>query len=221
MNLRAPLKKKYSQWSVIGTSIIRSSILCRCSCGVETLVRLCHLRSGASKRCAECGLRIFNQSRVAHGNARRGKVSPEWHAWKGMLDRCENKKNSVFSRYGGRGITVCVKWKKSFKAFLSDVGLKPSKEHTLERKDNNKGYTTSNVIWATRAQQSRNRSNSHNFLVDGKVQNLSDLAKKAGLKYLTVLGRLRSGYSIQQALSLPKRFNSSRGHRKVFPDLIS
>jgi hypothetical protein len=74
-----------------------------------------------------------------------------------MKNRCLNPNQDRFADYGGRGISVCVRWLKSFENFLSDMGRKPSPLHTLDRKDNNGDYKPSNCRWATPEQQRANQ----------------------------------------------------------------
>lgn len=73
-----------------------------------------------------------------------------------MTQRCNNKRHPRYQHYGGRGITVCERWLK-FQNFLTDVGLAPSKELTLDRIDNNGNYEPGNIRWATRSQQEANK----------------------------------------------------------------
>lgn len=75
--------------------------------------------------------------------------------WRGMLARCNNPKGSDFKNYGGRGIKVCSRWR-TFESFFADMGENPP-GLSLERKDNNKGYSKKNCCWATLAEQSKNR----------------------------------------------------------------
>lgn len=91
-----------------------------------------------------------------HGENRRGKRSAEYSVWVGMRRRCHDPKFKSYPDYGGRGITVCERWL-SFANFLADMGRRPSPAHSIERKDNDRGYAPDNCIWATRDAQATNR----------------------------------------------------------------
>ena len=95
-----------------------------------------------------------------HGEIKRvgGKrvASPEYRSWQMMRNRCNNPKAVDYAHYGGRGITVCARWK-SFESFLSDMGRRPDTTYTLERRNSEGGYTPRNCCWATRKAQARNR----------------------------------------------------------------
>lgn len=90
-----------------------------------------------------------------HGHAAKGRTSKEYWVWSAMLQRCTNPKNHAFSHYGGRGILVCRRWLK-FANFIADMGPRPS-GFTLERRNNNKGYSPRNCKWATWGEQGKNR----------------------------------------------------------------
>src|SRR5215470_3660284 len=74
----------------------------------------------------------------------------EYMIWYGMIARCHDRRSSSFSRYGGRGIRVCDRWRHDFMAFLSDMGPRPSPAYSLDRVDNDGDYTPDNCRWATR-----------------------------------------------------------------------
>ncbi len=93
-----------------------------------------------------------------------------YYTWKEMKQRCHNKKNKCYHLYGARGITVCERWRYSFLTFVKDLGPKPSKKHSLDRIDNNKGYSKENCRWATPSEQVRNRRSSNLKNVNGVLR---------------------------------------------------
>ncbi len=84
--------------------------------------------------------------------------SPEYAIWCTMKQRCYNKNNKDFKRYGGRGIKICGQWRNSFKAFFNDMGCRPSPDLQIDRIDNNGNYEPENCRWVTRLINVRNRS---------------------------------------------------------------
>jgi len=129
-----------------------------CDCGTAKYVaRIDHVRGGLIVSCG-CHRKAAVAAAVRVANTTHGMTkTPEFKAWDAMLQRCLNPKNFSYSRYGGRGITVCKRWR-SFENFYKDMGPRPHSKLSIHRIDNDKGYFPKNCKWATRAEQYANRT---------------------------------------------------------------
>lgn len=170
--------------------------LCRCKCGAEKIIRSSNLKSGHTKSCGCLKEQGYNRT---HGR----RHTPEYCSWTGMIQRCHNPKSCQYSHYGGRGIDVCRQWRNSFEAFFEDMGDRPSKEHTIDRIDNSKGYSPDNCKWATRKEQSRNRRSNRIVNHNGKSQTVTEWSEELGISYGAILARLNRGWSTEKALTTP------------------
>ena len=142
------MPKKYGRWNMLEV-LSKEWALCRCACGTEKKVRISNLLRGLTRSCG-C-------LRVECNSTHRLSYTPEYDVWIAMKQRCQNPNVKQYQDYGGRGITVCQRWVESFQAFIEDMGRRPNGAATLERQDNDCGYTPGNCIWATRAQQALNK----------------------------------------------------------------
>lgn len=134
----------------------RRAFLCRCLCGVKKVVVGESLRAGEVRSCGCLRAELIKEWNVTHGHTRNKKVSGTYTSYRKMLERCLDKNADNFKYYGGRGVVVCSRWRSSFRNFLIDMGERPL-GLTLERRNNNKGYSPKNCAWETRFVQANNK----------------------------------------------------------------
>ena len=187
-----------SQSSNVGR---RVAWMCQCECGKSCVVIAMLLRAGGTRSCGCLRMEVSRKRMTVHGYARRGMTIPEHKVWTGMLKRCNDTTSDKYVHYGGRGITVCERWK-YFPNFLEDMGPRPSKRHSIDRIDNNGNYEPSNCRWATQPEQMQNTRVTRKFTINGKTQSISAWSKECGVNDSTIHARLKRGLSIQQALEL-------------------
>lgn len=128
------------------------------------------------------------------------KAHPSYSCWNAMNSRCYSKGNYGYKFYGARGITVCDRWRHDFWAFVEDMGIRPSKSHTVDRIDNALGYSRENCRWLTHAQQQRNRTNN---VAIGAFRTLIEASEETGLSPAT-LGYRKRMWGDALALSAPR-----------------
>lgn len=129
---------------------------------------------------------------------------PEYQVWKDMRRRCFQTNSKVFERYGGRGIEISHDWD-CFYTFLSDIGRRPSGDYSLERIDNNKGYSKDNCRWASRIEQQNNRRNTLVVEYLGIKKPLREWCRDFGIdRFCTIEKRIKKyGWSIERAFQTP------------------
>lgn len=195
-------------------------------CGARCEAFVSKLRSGrkASCGCLQAEHRAvggYGHVRV-HGEARSGARTPEYRTWMAMVERCENPSNRGFSRYGGRGIRVCARWRADYPAFLADMGRKPTTKHSIDRVDNDNSYTcglcddckargaVANCRWATLSEQACNTLKSRRLEIRGVTKNITAWARERGMVLHTIQWRLARGWDAESAVMTPPRHERLR-----------
>lgn len=169
---------------------------CKCDCGNESLVSSSNLIARKSTQCLDC----------RRGDKTRIRNPFEYASWIAMNGRC-----SRHPKYRSGKITICERWsgKNGFKNFLIDMGKKPTRRHSIERKDNNGNYEPNNCKWATFSEQANNKSNSKKLSFHGITLTFSQWGKRTGLSNGAIGRRIRAGWTVEQTLLI----KSSRVHR--------
>lgn len=186
---------------------------CRCECGNESV----HIGSGLlSGKTTSCGCyRASGQARVTHGHKRASGASKAYRTWSNMIDRCTRASAHQWKDYGGRGITVCKRWLK-FENFLSDMG-EPPEGMTLDRVNNNRGYSRQNCAWRDRVTQRRNSRAGMIWLeIDGERMILRDaVARVRMVSFGAAMSRIHRGWDPLSAVLTPYTRSDNKGFRET------
>lgn len=177
---------------------------CICICGNKGWVRSEMLRTNRSRSCG-CLQKEWvaaNKPARTHGQA-GGKRNPVYNIWNLMVHRCTNPNIKEFKNYGGRGITVCDRWR-TFENFFADMGNRPSAKHSIDRRDNDGNYCLENCHWATKLVQANNTRTNHFIEFNGKRLTQAQWDRELGYRPGTVKNRIgRLGWTIEKALTQP------------------
>lgn len=134
-----------------------------------------------------------------HGHVIGRKRSSTHYSWTNMVARCTNPNRQDFKHYGGRGITVCERWRNSFADFLADMGEKPAGT-SLDRIDNERGYEPGNCRWATRTEQMQNTRTNRQITFGGETLTLGAWARRIGINHESLRARLQN-WPLERALT--------------------
>jgi hypothetical protein len=170
--------------------------LYRCICGKEKELRIYMVEQGLIRSCGclqrETASSIFS----THGMSK----TSVYKIWKSIIQRTTNPKCVSYKNYGGRGIGIEDSWLE-FNSFYSDMGDRPTKKHSIERLDNNKGYSKSNCVWATSIQQANNKRNNRLLILNGRTQNVQQWAIELGISAKVLRKRLSLKWSDEKTLT--------------------
>lgn len=175
--------------------------MCRCDCGNIKTVYLGHLRMGRIKSCG-C---LQNEARIENKTTHGCSNTRMYSIWESMKQRCHNPKNHAYPRYGGRGIHVCAEWGAfdNFKRWAEMNGYQD--DLTLDRIDNDLGYSPSNCRWITMKEQQSNRRNNRFMTLDGITMTLQQWSESTGISADVICSRIKNGWSVDRAIKTPTR----------------
>ena len=214
--------KKFGRWTVLRFSRTQKGKtiwVCRCECGVEKEVYGGNLLRGVSQSCGCFRVEVVSKIKRTHGASGynvKGR-GPLYVTWSNIRRRCLDREDVRFKDYGGRGIAVCARWRDGdggltgYECFVADMGPKPTKKHSVERKDVNGNYDPGNCVWATQAEQTRNKRSNHWVDFRGEKMVITDAIRLSGIPEWTVYERLEAGWSEERALTQPVRNRRWRG----------
>jgi hypothetical protein len=128
--------------------------------------------------------------------------SPEYSVWEGMHYRCSNPNAAYWHIYGGKGVSVCARWR-DFANFYADMGPRPSTQYSIERLESSGDYEPGNCVWATPREQSNNTTRNVFITHQGETLTIAQWARKLNLVSGTLRNRLKRGWSLERVL-LPR-----------------
>jgi hypothetical protein len=178
----------------------KAAWLCRCDCGRSITVVGESLRRGHTTTCG-C-LRNWPKPKEHHGMVH----APEYAVWTHMIQRCTNPARSGYKDYGGRGITVCKRWRDSFQAFYEDIGQRPGPAYSLDRIDPNGNYEPDNCRWATAIEQANNTRYNRRLTYNGESLTIAQWARRLGMPQETLYARLNRGLPVEEILTTNTRY---------------
>lgn len=182
---------------------------CVCECGTVNDVAETHLIHGKANSCGCLSRDIARNRQTKHGGVR----TRLYHIWCGIKARTCNPNSPAWKDYGGRGITMCEEWKNSFEAFRA-WALSSGYELalTIDRIDNDGGYSPTNCRWATIAEQARNKRNTIKVCYDGETLNMHEWSLRTGIPEKVLKERYHSGWTAEELLFSPV---SPRTRRRI------
>lgn len=184
----------------------------RCGCGIEFERRHQGVRRDGGAQCEDCAEARRAKALVTHGLSgldKDGARHPVYLCWSLMRDRCSNPNNPRYSRYGGRGISVCLRWK-SAANFIADMLPSWQPGLSIERVDNDGNYGPGNCRWATRTEQANNTSATARVEFDGALVPRQYAAAALGIHSNTLAARVAKGQDITAPVKANTRVRSKR-----------
>jgi len=177
----------------------RLCYFCRCECGAEVVMPSNDFRYGNTKSCGCLRRDTTTANKTTHGQY----YTKTYKSWQGMIHRCKSPNAWRQKYYGSRGITVCDRWLKSFENFYADMGNCPP-NMSLDRINNDLGYSKENCKWSTRTEQNRNTRQNRLITFNGKTMCLAAWAEQIGIRSNVLYKRIQR-HGEQAAVAMPAK----------------
>lgn len=195
---------RYGRWLVIGEQTKDKKCLCVCDCGTVKNVNVTNLISGKTHSCGCLISEVTMKRNLTHG----GSKTRLYCTWSNVKRRCNDKKNSRYNDYGGRGIRLCNEWLEfdNFRKWAIENGYDENSKYgecTLERIDNNRNYEPSNCKFASIKEQSNNRRSNHLLTFNGITRNITQWNNEMNYPRNLISTRIRRGWSDEKAITTP------------------
>lgn len=193
---------KYAQLTVLSYSAksenkTKATWRCLCECGNISEVTGNNLVSGHTRSCGCLQIKAMEARRIY-----AKEHAAEYAVWRSIKQRTSTTAGKNVAWYGH--ISMCPEWYESFDAFLRDMGKRPGKGFSIERKNNALDYSASNCVWATAQDQANNRRTNHVITFDGETLTVAQWSRRTGIKEHTIAARIRkSGWTPEAALTTP------------------
>jgi len=205
-----PIGTRYGRLTVVGAPFKPEGardyfVACACDCGERKAVRPSDLRSGDTRSCGCLRKETAGRMNLTHGHSGKNQT-PAYRSWASMVRRCTYPSDIGYQNYGGRGISICQKWR-TFEGFHEDMGDPPVPGLSLERNDVNGDYCKANCRWASKLEQANNTRTNRLLTLQGRTQTVAQWGRETGMRPSTIHARLVSGWPVEEALSKPVRFN--------------
>ena len=174
----------------------------QCECGQRLVMKIGNVKSNGSQSCGCLHREISRQLLTGNTNTRTHnlKKTGTYNSWQSMKSRCSNEKQASFPQYGGRGLVVCDRWRNSFENFLEDMGVRPE-GCSIDRIDNEKGYSPDNCRWSSSKQQNRNRRNNVMLTIDGESKTVAEWCENpSAASDGNIYYRIERGWSAKEAV---------------------
>lgn len=177
--------------------------LCKCDCGKEINAIAYNLKNGHTRSCGCLQTETRLKSKATHNQSK----SRLYRIWRHIKSRCFNSKVPHFKNYGGRGISMCTEWEKSFESFmLWSMANGYANDLSIDRIDVNGDYNPDNCRWTNAKVQANNKTNNHIIEYKGEKHTLSEWSDILGLSHVTITKRIFDyGWTVERAFETPLR----------------